>query len=55
MLRIFRRPHRFIEANRGLDLLLKARVIEHVIKGKRLLDHHQIKFIERFEKGQISK
>ena len=53
MLRIFRGFHRFVEANRRFDLLLQFGVIENVVVGQRLLNHHKIKVVERFEKRRV--
>ena len=49
MLRIGRCLHRFIETDWRRDLLLQLSMIEHVIIGQRLLQHHQFEFIESFE------
>ena len=45
--------NRFIKTDRRANLLLQLGMIENVVVGQRLLHHHQIEFIERFEEPHI--
>src|SRR5260370_891841 len=46
-------PHRLIKADWCLDLPLQSGVIEHIVIGKWLLDHHQFEFIKSFEERDV--
>ena len=46
MANIRQRQYGFIQANRGVDLALQFCVIDEIACRKRLLDHHQVVFIQ---------
>ena len=42
-----------VQADRGLELRLQASVIDDVVVGQRLLDHHQVQSIQRSQCGDM--
>ncbi len=46
---VVRRADTFIEADGCLDLSLQDGMIENIVVGERLLDHHQVKFVKLLE------
>ena len=51
---VVRRADALIQANRGSEPALQFGMSVDIIPSQRLLNHHQIEFVERFEQLNVS-
>ncbi len=53
MCSIFSRLDRLVQTNRSLNLSLQRRVIEDVVVGQRLFQHHEVKLVQLLEQRHV--